>query len=100
MVVSHLAYPTSRSASKVVKLDVRPDTTVREFVNLLVNQKRHQYEFNSDGQGCRYWTDHQIDLFRSCGLVVNGAQIIEAKNAILTQYPSGNQYPLVVGPYY
>lgn len=65
MVISYLLYPISRSASKVVQLDVRAGATVREFVNLIVNQKRHQYEFNSEGQGCRYWTDNQIDLFRN-----------------------------------
>ncbi|KAL4878887.1 hypothetical protein BJY04DRAFT_220718 [Aspergillus karnatakaensis] len=101
MLVSHLEYQYLQSATKVVQLDVRAGLAVRDFVDLPVENGRHQYEFNSEGQGCRYWTDEQIDLFFfSRGFFVTRAQVTEAKNAILTQHPSGLQYPLVVGAYW
>ncbi|OJD18254.1 hypothetical protein AJ78_01693 [Emergomyces pasteurianus Ep9510] len=100
MIVSHLPSPVSNSATKVVRLDVPPGSTTRDFINSIVNAKRHQYEFNAEGQGCRFWVDHQITLFESQGFFLHGSQITEAKNAIRTQYPDQIQYPLVIGSYY
>lgn len=100
MVVSYLRYGLSRSAMKAARLDIRPGTTVRDFIDLLVSQKRHQYEFNSEGQGCRYWTNDQINFFWDSGFLVNKSQVTEAKNAIHTEYPSGKPYEFVVGAYY
>ncbi|KAL4929003.1 uncharacterized protein BDV17DRAFT_291008 [Aspergillus undulatus] len=74
--------------------------TVAHFIRLLEGNKRHQYEFTSQGKGCRYWTDDQLSLFQMAGLATNPAQMAEAKAAILTQYPDQVQYPLVVGGYY
>ncbi|KAK1149813.1 hypothetical protein N8T08_003364 [Aspergillus melleus] len=100
MIVSLLEDAFSRPTEKVVKLDVPDDSTVRELVNLLIQHGRHKYEFNGQGQGCRYWTDHQIDLFYQHGLLVDCAQIEAAKEAILTQWPDQMRYPLVQGGYY
>ena len=100
MIVSLLNYAFSRSAQKVMRLDVLRGKTVREFVDLLIQHGRHKYEFNSQGQGCRYWTDHQINLFHQRGLLVNQSQVQAAKAAILTQWPDQMQYPLVQGGYY
>ena len=100
MIVSYLECAMTNSATKAVRVDVRPGSKVRDFVSLLVNQRRHQYEFNSEGQGCRYWIADQMALFQNVGLFVNGSQITEARNAIRTQYPDQIQYPLVVGSYY
>lgn len=44
-------------------MEARPDCKARDLVDLLVGQKRHQYEFNAAGEGCRYWATQQIDLF-------------------------------------
>ncbi|KAH8429177.1 uncharacterized protein LDX57_006846 [Aspergillus melleus] len=54
MIVSLLDYGVSRSAQKVVKLDVPRGKTVREFVDLLIQHGRHKYEFNAQSQGYRY----------------------------------------------
>ncbi|RAK89154.1 hypothetical protein BO79DRAFT_264452 [Aspergillus costaricaensis CBS 115574] len=100
MVVSHLSYAVSRSAEKVMQIQSRPGCKARDFINLLVSQKRHQYEFTADGEGCRFWTDQQIDFLQRSGLLVDPTQVAAAKNAILTKWPSGGRYPLVVGTYY
>ena len=100
MIISLLPHLIPDYATKSMRLDVRPGSRVRDFVNLIVDQKRHQYEFNSEGQGCRFWVDHQIAHVRDAGLFMDEAQITEARNAILIQYPDEVQYPLVVGEYY
>lgn len=87
-------------ASQVVQLDVAAGVTVRDLVDPLVDQRRHQYEFNAAGQGCWLWTGYQIDLFWGCGLLMHANQIARAKDAMLVEYPSGKQYSLVVGAYY
>jgi hypothetical protein len=100
LVVSLLDYTVSPSAQKVVRLDVLTGRTVRDYVSLLVEHGRDKYEFNDQGQGCRYWVDQQIDLFYQHGFLVSRAQIEEARAAILTQWPGRMQYPLVQGGYY
>ena len=100
MIISLLPHLIPDYATKSMRLDVRPGSRVRDFVNLIVDQKRHQYEFNSECQGCRFWVDHQIAHVRDAGLFMDEAQIREARNAILIQYPDEVQYPLVVGEYY
>ncbi|KAB8259387.1 hypothetical protein BDV32DRAFT_124456 [Aspergillus pseudonomiae] len=88
------------TASKTVRLDVREGLKVSDFVDLLVREKRHLYEFNNAGQGCRFWVHHQIGLCWDEGLVVNGVQVEEARSAILVMYPEMVGYSLVVGEYY
>ncbi|KXG51415.1 uncharacterized protein PGRI_094270 [Penicillium griseofulvum] len=79
---------TSFAAKKSVAMQVRAGAKLKDFVDLLIQQNRDQYEFNAQGQGCRYWTDDQITLFQKSGLIVNSSQILEAREAILTKYPS------------
>lgn len=65
-----------------------------------MREKRHLYEFDNAGQGCRFWVYHQIGLFLDEGLVVDGGQVEEARRAILVMYPEMVEYGLVVGEYY
>lgn len=95
--------PNSRwpnTATKVMRLDTRPGARIGDFVDVLVNHKRHQYEFNALGEGCRYWMDHQLSLFQDSNLLVDAGQVIEVKNAILLQYPDEAHHPLIPGTYY
>lgn len=100
VIVSDLPYAIPDVATKVVRLDVRPGTKVSDFIDLIMEKKRNLYEFNSEGQGCRFWVDDQLTLFHDTGLLIDGAQIDEARRAIGTQYPGELQYPLVIGSYY
>ncbi|PYH70959.1 uncharacterized protein BO88DRAFT_242091 [Aspergillus vadensis CBS 113365] len=102
LVISYIehAVPISTTSQKVVRVDARPGSKARDFLSLILSQKRHQYEFNSAGEGCRFWTTQQIDLFQRSGILMNLPQVAEAKDAILTKWPSGIGYPLVIGTYY
>ncbi|RDW72411.1 uncharacterized protein DSM5745_07583 [Aspergillus mulundensis] len=100
LVVSQLTYKFSPDSTKIVRLDVRDGLTVKHFVELLESEKRHLFEFNELGQGCRFWVDDQLTLFSEKGLLTNQNQVEEARASILTQYPDEKQYPLVVGSYY
>ncbi|KNG90656.1 hypothetical protein ANOM_001337 [Aspergillus nomiae NRRL 13137] len=100
LIVSRVDDLRLRTATKTVRLDVREGLKVIDFVHLLVREKRHLYEFNNAGQGCRFWVHHQIGLFWDEGLAVSGAQVEEARSAILVMYPQMVGYSLVVGDYY
>ncbi|KAJ5181287.1 hypothetical protein N7491_000840 [Penicillium cf. griseofulvum] len=100
MLISILPSLSFVSAKKSVGMQVRAGAKVKDFVDLLIQKNRHRYKFNAQGQGCRYWTDDQITLFQKSGLIVNSSQILEAREAILTKYPSLVRYPLVIGNYY
>jgi len=100
MLINYLPYTISPSAQKIVGIKVRAGIKVQEFVDLLIQQNRYRYQFDAADQGCRYWTDDQITLFQKSGLIVDSSQILEAREAILTKYPSQVRYPLVVGNYY
>lgn len=83
----------SSAPANVPTLD--PDSAVR-----IVRERRHLYEFDSEGRGCKFWTDHQIELIRDAGLLVDEGQVAEARDAILRQYPDEVRYPLVVGSHH
>jgi len=100
VIVSDLPYAIPDVATKVVHLDVRPGTRVSDFIDLILNRKRHLYEFNSEGQGCGFWVDGQLTLFQDASLLMNGAQIDGARRAVRTQQPYESQYPFFIGSYY
>ncbi|PWY75727.1 hypothetical protein BO83DRAFT_463407 [Aspergillus eucalypticola CBS 122712] len=102
LIISYLehAVPISTTAQKVVRIEARPGCEARDFINLILSQKRHQYEFNFAGEGCRFWTTQQIDLFERSGFLINPSQVGAARDATLTKWPTEVGYPLVVGTYY
>ncbi|GLA74294.1 hypothetical protein AtubIFM55763_005530 [Aspergillus tubingensis] len=102
LIISYLehAVPISTAAQKVVRIEARSGCRARDFIGLILSEKRHQYVFNFAGDGCRFWTTQQIDLFQRSGFLINRSQVAAAKDAILTKWPSGVGYPLVVGTYY
>ncbi|KAB8207189.1 hypothetical protein BDV34DRAFT_223753 [Aspergillus parasiticus] len=100
LIVSHVDDTRLGMATKIVRLDVRGGLKVRDFTNTIVREKRHLYEFDEPGQGCRFWVHHQIGLFWDKGLVVDGGQVEEARRALLVMYPEMVEYRLVVGGYY
>jgi len=99
IVVSDLSYLLSTSAQKVCEFEIKDSLSVGDFLDVLVNAGRHKYEFNSLGQGCRKWTTDQITLFEERG-VFKASEAAAAKDAILTEHPTGRRYPLVFGAYY
>ncbi|KAL4951553.1 hypothetical protein BDW69DRAFT_169768 [Aspergillus filifer] len=100
LVISALPYLLPGFATRDIRLDVSPGVTVGRFVKVLEKEGKHLYEFNSLGQGSRFWVTEQLGLLLKSGLLVDFEQIDEARDAILTQWPDGMRYPLVVGGYY
>ncbi|OBT75562.1 hypothetical protein VF21_05842 [Pseudogymnoascus sp. 05NY08] len=81
-------YPSS--ATKTICLSVRANLA----------SGRDKYDFNSEGRGCRMWATDQITLFEGQRIITDPAQAAEARDAILTEYPSEKPFPLDVGAYY
>jgi hypothetical protein len=91
-------YPSS--ATKTICLNVCANLSVGRVIDLLIQSGRDRYDFNSEGRGCRMWTTDKITLFEGQGIITDPAQAVEARSAILAEYPSGKPFPLDVGAYY
>ena len=104
IIVSRLEDPISEQAQHTSTLNVAPESTVGNFLNVIINAGRERYEFDQLGRGCRKWVTDQIDLFLQHGLIQNAVEANAAKDAILTEFdnrcPTGRRYPLVDGEYY
>lgn len=105
LILSSYDHPhsTGHSATKKVQLTVRqqPPVTISEVVDLLtVRNRRHCYEFDNLGRGCRFWIRDQIPLLLEAGVIVDGVQAEEALAAILLEFPGKEEFPMAVGEYY
>ncbi|OBT88816.1 hypothetical protein VE02_03118 [Pseudogymnoascus sp. 03VT05] len=100
IIISDLSCIYPSSATKTIRLSVWANLTVGRVVDLLIQSGRDKYEFDSEGRGCRMWTTDQVNLLEKHRIITNSAQTAEARNAILTQYPSETPYPLAEGTYY
>lgn len=81
------------------------NTTVGDFLDVLVYYGREKYEYPDNGaDGCRYWVSHQIDLFFENGLFLNSDEVTTAKKAIVQEFykntPGSEGKGLVRGTYY
>ncbi|KAH6701275.1 hypothetical protein BKA61DRAFT_620430 [Leptodontidium sp. MPI-SDFR-AT-0119] len=100
IVISHLNNCLPISAMCAVPLTVCVNLTVGSVLELFIHSGRHNYEFDSQGRGCRQWTSDQITLLEAQHYITSASEANAARNAILIQYPSGANYALVPGAYY
>lgn len=90
----------SKDAQAQFLLGVAPGLKVRHFYDLLIENGRHKYEFDSNGVGCRFWTTDQINLLHQHRLITDMAQVTVAKNGILKLWPDQTLLELDRGAYY
>jgi hypothetical protein len=83
-----------------VVLDVKPGLTVRDVVDVLVEEGRERYEFDKDGVGCRFWVTGQLELLLQAGVLVDHVQVEEAMGAVQRLWPEGVDLMLDQGAYY
>ncbi|PWY69006.1 hypothetical protein BO94DRAFT_590585 [Aspergillus sclerotioniger CBS 115572] len=100
MIISTQPYTTPPRATKAFRIDIHPGYKVKDLVDLLTSEGRHQYEFTSEGEGCRFWVDQVVELIAEKGWVVDDKQVGDAREGILIKWPAGGRYGLVVGRYY
>ncbi|RDW68975.1 uncharacterized protein DSM5745_08735 [Aspergillus mulundensis] len=100
LVVSELPYVCSYDAQTRFDLQVSANLKVKDVYNLLLQNNRHKYEFDSDGVGCRFWTNSQIDLLQTHRILVNPADAAAAKSGILLLWPDRTPLALDQGAYY
>ncbi|PYI11239.1 hypothetical protein BO78DRAFT_466391 [Aspergillus sclerotiicarbonarius CBS 121057] len=72
LILSALPYTLPPRATKSFRIDIRPGYKIADLVDLLVSEGRHKYEFNAEGEGCRFWVDGVVELFEEKGWVVDG----------------------------
>lgn len=53
-------------------------TTMEGILSLLIKNKRDQYRFTDDGEGCRYWCKVFAEDLAAAGLIPGAAQITSA----------------------
>lgn len=100
VIISELSYTVSKDAQAQFLLGVAPGLKVRHFYDLLIENGRHKYEFDSNGVGCRFWTTDQINLLHQHRLITDMAQVTVAKNGILKLWPDQTLLELDRGAYY
>ncbi|BDD62081.1 hypothetical protein AAWM_04648 [Aspergillus awamori] len=100
VIISELQYAVSRDAQAQFILRVTPGLKVRHVYDLLIQNGRHKYEFDSNGVGCRFWTTDQINLLHQHRLITDTAQVTAAKNGILKLWPDQTPLELDRGAYY
>ena len=100
IVVSYLEYLYSNSAQHAAAMAVCPDLKVEHVLDYIIASNRHQYEFDSQGRGCRNWTSDQIDLLRGQGWLTDDTETDAAKAAIRLRHPEQEPVELWPGAYY
>lgn len=100
LVISELSTRTPHDAQTEFALGVKPGLTVGQVYDQIVQHGRHQYEFDSEGVGCRYWVTNQIDLLYQLRLVTDAAQAEAAKDGVRKLWPQQTPLPLDRGAYY
>jgi hypothetical protein len=45
-----------------------------DFINLLIQRKRHNYQYDGNGSGCLYWCRRVVRDFTEVGWVEQGAE--------------------------
>ncbi|GLA63203.1 hypothetical protein AtubIFM55763_009841 [Aspergillus tubingensis] len=93
-------YLCAPDAQAQFKLHVPPNLKVKDVYNLLMQNDRHKYEFDSAGVGCRYWVTDQLGLLQHQGLLVDPEEVTAAKNGIVLLWPDQTPLPLDQGAYY
>lgn len=92
LVISELDCVVAEDAQAQFDLSVAPGLKVKHVYDLLVQNGRHKYEFDSNGVGCRFWTTDQINLLHQHQIIADTVQIAAAKDGILKVWP--DQLPL------
>lgn len=100
LVISNLASKIPDTAETPFNLSVRSNLTVADVYNTLLEHGRHKYEFDSEGVGCRYWTNGQLDLLLQQQILTNAQEVIAAKAGILKLWPEETPLALDQGAYY
>ncbi|PWY80793.1 hypothetical protein BO94DRAFT_537003 [Aspergillus sclerotioniger CBS 115572] len=100
VIISELDRLLSHDAETEFRLDVVPGLTVTKIIEHLTDHGRHNYEFDSNGVGCRYWVTDQINLLYELGVFTDSSQVDAAKDGIRKLWPEKTAHPLDQGSYY
>lgn len=100
VVISELECVISHDAQARFTLGVTPGLTVADVYNVLIQNGRHKYEFDSKGVGCRHWLSNQLDLLQQQQIITNAGEVTAAKAGILKLWPDETSLALDVGAYY
>lgn len=100
MIISRLSNETLHGTVKVFKLAVKPNLTVADIYDALIQNGRHKYEFDANGVGCRWWVSGQLDLLKEKQIVTSSQEVAVSKDAISKLWPEGTPLALDQGAYY
>ncbi|KAJ9250301.1 hypothetical protein DTO195F2_8176 [Paecilomyces variotii] len=100
VIISELSYILSSDAQAQFFLNTAPGLKVKHVYDLLIQNGRHKYKFDSNGVGCRFWTTDQINLLHQHQLITDTAQVTAAKNGVIKLWPDQTPLELDRGAYY
>ncbi|RDW68973.1 uncharacterized protein DSM5745_08733 [Aspergillus mulundensis] len=102
LIISELEPSTMPDIEPTFTLDLPSGSniTVNDIHDLLVDNGRHKYEFDSQGVGCRFWVTEQLGLFYEHAILGDKAQVEAVKAAIKRLWPEQTALELDRGAYY
>ncbi|KAI1935578.1 hypothetical protein LOZ66_005118 [Ophidiomyces ophidiicola] len=71
-----------------------------ESPDIIKTARRHKYEFDSNGVGCRYWVTGQLDLLQQQQILVSPQEVAMAKETLQKLWPEATPLALDQGAYY
>jgi len=83
-----------------ITTDVRK--LVKDFKDVILNNRYDKYKFTDNGEGCRYWVSLVISLFEANGYIAPGSMThfdLEI-NKIASKHPSKVPFPIIKGTFY
>ncbi|OJJ07673.1 hypothetical protein ASPVEDRAFT_88911 [Aspergillus versicolor CBS 583.65] len=104
LILSELDYLVPDDVEATFNLDVPTDIgteiTVDDILEVLIDNNRHMYGFDSNGAGCRFWVTEQLEFFYDAEYLVDGTQVQAVKAALVKLWPEQTPLELDKGAYY
>ncbi|KAK1768089.1 hypothetical protein QBC33DRAFT_569131 [Phialemonium atrogriseum] len=81
-------YGLTRNTHKTVSISAVPGRSVADFLDAIIANDNHRYEFTQDGRGCTGWVLDQFHLFMRAGLLPPGREH-DLEEAVNTAWEDG-----------
>jgi hypothetical protein len=69
--------PVTDNQEKIVTIPATPGHSAAEFIDLIINEGNHLYDFTTIGRGCTGWMLDQFILFEQYQLIPSGHNLAE-----------------------
>jgi hypothetical protein len=75
--VRYRDHAVTRNQEKMVTIPANPGHSVAQFIDVIINEGNHLYDFTTRGRGCTGWILDQFNLFEHHNLIPGGHNLAE-----------------------